>query len=321
MTQNGYTSDQPEHDDNLKGDTPYIEYSAPSREAEASLHPAQQEIPRQQPPSVPVVSPVVPRRFSLVTILLLSLVIVLVIAGSGGLAYFTLAVQPGQMKAQATSVAGTVLANQVQRTASANAQASATFAVLTPQQVYQQATSGTPVLNDPLTTGQGSDWYQGSASGISCAFSGGAYHATASLNHDVVCPSFSAFFHNLAFQARVTIVSGAHAGSGLVFDEGSSAAYFFEVLPNGAYALLAASASSTAIVLASGSSRVINTGLNHANLLTIIDINGHIYLYINQQPIAHVDNDAITAGQIGLYADGSSTAANIAFNNLQVWSL
>src|SRR5258706_15604158 len=96
------------------------------------------------------VMPQRPQIFSAMNITLLAVIVLFLVAGGSGLAYYAQVIHPNDLHAQATVVAQTVLEAQGQSTAQASLQLSATAAALTPQQIYAQATSGTPVINDPL---------------------------------------------------------------------------------------------------------------------------------------------------------------------------
>ncbi len=259
-----------------------------------------------------------PDRNSTLTIALLVILVLFLLLSSSGIAYFAAVAHPAQMNAQATAVAGTVLTKQAQGTALANAQATATVAAMNPQELYAWATSGTPVINDPLNNVQQSIWYHGAGSTGECGISQGAYHIKVVVpNSAAACDAYDSYFHNLAFQVQVTILAGD--GGGLAFDIGAGF-YLFLIGPNGAY-LLVSGTNLNSSTLTSGASQAINQGLNQSNLLTAIDLNGQIYLYVNKQPVAHVNNNSYLSGQVALYAVSATTSTDVAFTNAEVWSL
>src|SRR5205085_11498890 len=100
------------------------------------------------------------RGFSVGVIISLILLVLLIIGGSG-LTYYVGVFFPAQLHAQATAAAQT-------------AQADATFIVITPQQIYNYATNGSPVINDPLNNQNRSTWENNET----CTFTGGAYHVS-----------------------------------------------------------------------------------------------------------------------------------------------
>ena len=101
-----------------------------------------------------------PQVFTAMNITLLAVIVLFLMAGGSGLAYYAQVIHPNDLHAQATVVAQTVLEAQGQSTALANLRLSATAAALTPQQIYTQATSGTPVIDDALINSGGNTWYQ-----------------------------------------------------------------------------------------------------------------------------------------------------------------
>src|SRR5581483_7587352 len=91
----------------------------------------------------------------------------------------------------------------------------------TPQEIYRQATSGSPVLNDSLT-GPGSGWDAGTkAIKYGCLFTAGAYHVIMQQQgHFVGCFAETTNFSNFAFQVEMTILKGE--GGGLLFRAGGT---------------------------------------------------------------------------------------------------
>ena len=278
---------------------------------------SQQPSPGTVQAPVGLVPPQQPRSFSAVTVMLLILLILLLVIGGSGLIYYATVVHPAELHIQATAVAKTVLTNQVRGTAVANAQASATVTALTPQQLYTRATGGTPVIDDPLTSPNGSIWYHYNAANNSCAFLGGAYHIKIFLQGgNNTCFAVNSHFKNLAFQVQMTIIKG-DAG-GLLFHIGRGF-YLFLVDQNGSYGLYLASG--VLGLLASGNSSAINAGLNRSNLLTLVAFDGFMYLYVNKQPVSRSFDSTYSSGQIALFAGSATSFTDVAFNNVQVWSI
>src|SRR5438067_805413 len=92
-------------------------------------------------------------------------------------------------------------------------QDSATVVALPPQQLYSRATSGTPVIDDPLSSANGSIWYHYNTADNSCAFTGGAYHIKVySQGGNNTCFAINSEFKNLAFQVQMTIIKGDAGG-------------------------------------------------------------------------------------------------------------
>jgi hypothetical protein len=260
-----------------------------------------------------------PAIFTVMNITLLALIVLFLIAGGGGLAYYAKVVHPGEMHVQATVVAQTVLQAQARSTALADLQLSATAAALTPQQIYAQATSGTPVINDPLTSSAGNTWYQYGTQTNGCYYSSGAYHLRLAQQGSYLCIAFNSFFHDLAFQVQATILKGDVAGLIFHINNGNSG-YLFLISSTGAYGLDLVKANMST-ELTSGTSTAIYTGLDQPNVLTVIARDGKIYMFVNRQPIAHVSDSTYNSGQVALFGQGATSSTDIAFNNAQVWNL
>ena len=259
-----------------------------------------------------------PPIFTVMNITLLAFIVLFLIAGSGGLAYYAQVVHPRDMHVQATTVAQAVLQAQVKSTAQASLQLSATAAALTPQQIYAQATSGTPVINDPLTSSAGNTWYQFGTLTNGCYYGGGAYHVRFDRKGFLFCYAINSFFHDLAFQVQVTILKGDIAG--ILFNMTVNGGYLFAIGQAGGYGLFLLKENSTS-KLTSDTNAAINTGLDQPNLLTVIARRGKIYMFVNRQPVGHLSDSTYSSGQIALYGEGANNSTDVAFSNVQVWSL
>ncbi len=271
-----------------------------------------QSVPAQQafqaaPASTAQTLPEPQRGLSLERILLL-IIIALVVIGGSGLIYYRAAAHPANLHAQATSIAQDFLTAQVQS--------------MSPQGIFNQATRGKPAINDPLSSANGSVWSESSLGNGRCLFTNGAFHALLSGKASfTVCFANSTRLSDFAFQVQMTIASGVRGG--LLFRTGNSQAYSyaFDVASDGFYTLAVINGTS-GVVLNFGPSPAIKTGLNQSNLLTVIARGNNIYLYINKQYIAMVNDSTFSSGKIGLFAiSGDNPQADIAFSNAQVWQL
>ncbi len=65
-------------------------------------------------------------------------------------------------------------------------------AIQTPQEIYNQATSGTPVIDDSLSTNDTNSWDEANGA---CLFTDGAYHVTTqpAFSGGLACNKHSAF--------------------------------------------------------------------------------------------------------------------------------
>jgi hypothetical protein len=283
--------------------------------------PPQQTFPAaiQTPAPTTAYPPV--RRFSPLSASLLVILLVLLVIGGSGLFYFTTVAHPGELHSQATAVAQTVLTTQADSAAQVLAQASATTAALTPDQLYTRATSGTPLINDPLNDPSTTIWIHRASADYGCSFIDGVYHIKASIQAGgAFCLAYKSLFKNFAFQAQMTLITPGVGG--LIFNYSRSSAYLFVIDHVGGYTLTIVQNSGTTNLLI-GHSPSINVGPNQPNLLTVVAFDGQIYIYINKYLLGHVSNSTSTQGQIGLYAQTflSDGAVDTVFSNAQVWSL
>lgn len=256
------------------------------------------------------------------TALIILLALLLIIEGIGSVIYAT-NYRPTDLRAQATAVAQNFLTAQVNSTAQASAHATATANAMTPEQVYQQATSGTPIIDDPLKDDSGNVWYHidGKHKDL-CNFHAGAYHVQIPATGSGVCIGYGTQLNNLAFQTQIKIINGFVGGLVFHFNANSSneSFYTFGITTNGVYILNADGPQQTR-TLTSGISTTIMTGLNRANVLTVIVHSSHIYLYINGQFIADAIDTTYISGAIGLIGFSNTKTLDVAFNNVKVWEL
>jgi hypothetical protein len=94
-----------------------------------------------------------------------------------------------------------------------------TLTATTPQDLYTLATSGNPVLNDPLTSPDTNNWDTLTYDLVgSCGFIGGTYHAIMPQTGYVsLCLAQATNFHNFAFQIQMTFIKGAAADGAELF--------------------------------------------------------------------------------------------------------
>lgn len=265
----------------------------------------------------PVAAPLPRRASSIGTMALLGLLSLVLIISISGFAYYAVVAAPNDLHTQATGVAQTYLTAQARSTEQASTQAINKLLAMTPQALYSQVTSGTPIIDDPLTGPGDNVWFHYRGAGI-CNFVNNAYHIGASTPGGILCFALGSFFKDVAFQVEVTIVKGSRGG--LLLDVGSSGDYSFEISQDGSY-IFFTEQNDNDIVLRSGFNLAINTGLNQKNLLTVITISHHFYLYVNQIPLTNFTDDTYSSGQIGLQGRSDTNVMDVAFNNAKVWEI
>lgn len=276
------------------------------------------------------------------TILIGILAALLIIAGSG-LIYYSAVYHPAQLHAEATATVQAIDTQQAHMTATANAEATSTAiaeanatatanAQATAQamatatalaNIYNQATSGPPTLNDSLS--YPNNWVnEYGSSGGNCNFSAGAYHITEpNKGYFLFCPAPGSNFSNLTFQVNIDIVAGDFAGIGIRSNEAAGSAYYFTIYTDDSYdfSVWKNSHGDDSRSLQSGNSPNIKSGHNQTNLVTIIARNQMFYLYVNKHFIASAQDSSFSSGEIGLFAGDQTHPADVAFNDAMAWSL
>ncbi len=298
---------------------PLIEHGLYSGDP-AFLLPPQTALPPQQPKR---------KRLGAPTFIVLCLVIILVLLGSSGLIYDVAYYQPQQAQVVATAIGNAQATSTVSSAATTVAGYATADAVRQQatvqayQNLYQQATSGTPFLNDSLSQQTSSTWdkYQQSDKSASCGFKNGSYHAYQSTSgYYQPCYENTSGFADFAFQVDMTILSGDKGGLLFRSNSNTGKSYLLDVDISGVYHLYVytgfkASESHTILF---GSTRSMTTG---SNQIAIVAKGSILYLYINQQFIDSVTDATLKSGLVGVLADDYQQATEVAFSNAKVWVL
>jgi flagellar basal body-associated protein FliL len=308
-----------------------------------AIQQAGQQYPQQPSPQPP------PRRRGLSTtvIILLIVIVVFILAGSGFI-YYAGIYRPQQLREQATAavnaqITGTAQANAqatanalatsvAEANATATAQASAAAATTATatalQAILGQATGGTPVLSDPLTSPSNNNWDQllasSSAQMGSCAYTGGQYHSVMpQKGFFQPCFAEAPTFGNFAIQVQMTIIQGDEGGIIFRADPANSKFYLFRISQSGAYDLYlyVDNQGTHAKNLLSSSSTLIKQGQNQTNTMTVVARGSNIFFYINGQYLDSVSNNTFGSGKIGVFGESNTNSTDVAFSNVQVWQL
>ena len=214
----------------------------------------------------------------------------------------------GGVKALVSQTSGTS-----QGTATAQPSVTATT-TQTPQDIYNQATSGSPVLNDPLSGQDANDWTTFSSPQASCGFREGGYHISITQQNTFQpCFEHAISFSNFAAQVEMTMLSGD--GGALLFRAGGADPYGYRFALNRDYSDLVYGDNSLY------RSSDVKTNLNNTFLLTVIARGNTIYLYRDKQWLATVVDSSASSGIIGLDALKFSQNAEVVYKNLKVWTL
>lgn len=259
--------------------------------------PREVDLPSNAPPVLPdrIIPPKLAKQKGFISrarsTLLVGLVL-FVIAGSFGLFYYVL--RPLQIQ-------------------HANMDATTTATALA-QDIYNQATARTPVLDDPLTGQDANNWDTLSSPQASCGFRGDGYHISIK-EQNIFQPCFeqATNFSNFAVQVEMNILSGD--GGALLFRAGGAD-------PDGYRFALNLDFSD----LVYGNSHLytsydVKTNLHQIYLLTVIAHGSTIYLYRDKRWLATVVDSSASSGKIGFDALMFTSNAEVVYKNVKVWTL
>src|SRR5207237_4067162 len=166
--------------------------------------------------------------------------------------------------------------------------------------LYSQATSGTPVFDDTLldNTGPGK-WDEGANNAhTGCAFMSDGYHVSeAQQGFFQPCLAHAMAFDNFVYQVSLKINKRFRGQGCILFrtDSSNNLYYFFRISINGLYALdLYTTNSQTgnaqALTLTTVFTNAITTGLGPANQIADIARGSQLYLFVNDTYITQVSN-------------------------------
>jgi len=228
-------------------------------------------------------------------------------------------------------------ANNIDTTATANAQASSTALTLATQEVINATatantdpySNGTLAFYDPLiNNSQGNQWDEGADNsfGGGCQFADGGYDVSQTKSDrffQCLAEADIDNFNNFTFEVQMSINQGDCGG--MVFRENSTNGelYFFRICQDGTYQLARYNdfTGKNTVILGSGSSVEIAQGLNQINIIAVVANGGSITLYVNHQEIDSVNDNMYSNGRVGLIAVNSSYSTKVEYNNAKIWTL
>jgi len=218
----------------------------------------------------------------------------------------------GPIKPRPTAPRSLTTPTGTQTTVIASPSPSAT--IIAEQKLYSEATSGKPVLTDPLVNNQaGYQWDEIPVitQGGTCAFIDGAYHATQGLRDFFYrCMAKQTDYANFAYQVEMTIQTGDEGGIVFRFDRALLTFYSFHISTDGAYRLDIDNREGFVRTLSQGTSPAIKIGHNQTNLITVIAQGSHLSLFVNKQYVTDVIDTTCSRGSIGVMAQDDYSATN-----------
>ena len=205
------------------------------------------------------------------------------------------------------------------------AQDQATATATTMESLLTQDTSGTPVLNDPLSdNSMGNGWNEVSSDnqGTSCQFTDSAVYEVQEGLQGFLKPCFAAntSFTNFVYQVSLTINTGSQGGIAFCANASKGQYYVFRVDVNGGYALELYNGNQYAL-LAQGTNSAISTGAGSSNTLTVIAKKGVLALFVNSTYVDGATNTTLSGGQVGVVALDRSLPTVVDFSEAEVWNV
>ncbi len=211
-----------------------------------------------------------------------------------------------------------------QATARVTVQAATGTGTVSPSQDPYSPYKGTLAFSDPLhDNSNGYNWDEVTDSQGSCTFTAGAYHATATEPRSFHACTKATNFSNFAYQVQMTIVAGDYGGILFRVDDTHAKFYCFRIGKDSSYelSLHTSSTRSGVQILKSGFSPAIKTGLNQVNVIGVVASGSGLDLYVNDQEIADVGDSTLSQGQLGVFAEATSTSTQVVYSDARVWRL
>ena len=233
-----------------------------------------------------------------------------------------LLVGAGFLFSRQTTVVTTVQATQT-TVARSTQQAVAAFTARSPQEIYTAATSGNPLIDDPLTNKSKSTWqsFQGNLYG--CTFNGGMYMIRVEQTNSYLnCSSHKNNLHNFAFEVEMSIVKGDNGGLTFRSNSDNSKFYALRIVESGSSFVFG-------FVLYNNGERkelqdtIFNEGKQKFNLFSVIAYEHIFYFYINKNFLMKAQDNTLQIGAPGMYAldAADNTATQTVFRNAKIWVL
>ncbi|HEU5377132.1 MAG TPA: hypothetical protein VFV38_17005 [Ktedonobacteraceae bacterium] len=182
------------------------------------------------------------------------------------------------------------------------------------QKLYQQATSGMPVLDDTLNQQSKNNWDLHRSPSQSCGFRNGSYHAS-TIHSAVVCPELSQQFDNFALQVNMTLTGDV---GGIFFRiENDTDGYIFYI--DKELELCAFARVRDSIFLTKFTCILNSPGYTE---ITLIIRKSSFYSYMNGHFIGYATDSALKgSGLIGFGADDRHHSTDATYSHVKIWQL
>lgn len=189
--------------------------------------------------------------------------------------------------------------------------------------LYDQVTSQTPDITDPMTNATTTSWRLYTGSTYGCAIQADGLHVHINDSEQFFsCLDTETDVGDIAFRVQMHQLSGE--GGGLVFRAGNDdqGAYVFELSQGGSCRIfLSKDSSSAPTTLTSGVASSANQGEDALNTLTLIEKGSQYYFYVNGQYALHMQNTILTTGSVGVFAEDYNSPAEAVYTKAEIWDL
>ncbi len=190
--------------------------------------------------------------------------------------------------------------------------------------VLSQATSGTPVLDDPLSDNTGNNKWDVTSGSVAsgCVFIKSSYQAIeARKGFFQACQAQATNFSNFAYQVQMTILRGGQGGIIFRANTVTGSFYLLRIDTSGFYALDLYHNNTLASTMVSGYSTAIRGASQQVNTLAVIAYKGTFYLFDNASFITSASDDSLSSGKIGVAALDYLLPTTAQFSTAQVWNV
>jgi hypothetical protein len=186
--------------------------------------------------------------------------------------------------------------------------------------------TGTLVLNDPLHDNNlGNKWNVEKVGTESCGFVDGAYHIVAGVNQGTSCnpKAPKLILQNFTFQISLKAVQGDTLGVIFRQNQQAGTGYVFVLdVQTGALALVRFNGTNTNpqyLLFITNESTIMKIGRNQTNVLAVVANGGKLSVYLNGYMAAQITDTTYSTGQLGIFASGNQSSADVEASNAIAW--
>lgn len=183
------------------------------------------------------------------------------------------------------------------------------------EDMYTEATSGIPIYSSSMRRADNGDWSIFSSDGISCGYANNGYQITDDNSSTFLpCYADNVSMSNFTFQVRMTLSPASNDGGGVIFRHTDRSEYRLRLGADDSYDLV-----TPVQTLVAGTSSAINSRAGQSNLVTIIARGSDIYIYVNKQKVAYINDTSSASGTFGLFAVDFTHATTALFSDVELW--